>query len=157
VTSEDRADSTGPDPAHSDDAEQTARRSAETMWAADDASRALGMELLDVGPGRAVLRMTVRGDMVQGHRSCHGGVLFALCDSAFAFACNSSGVVTVGASADITWVTPAYEGDVLVAEAVEEVRFGRNGVTRVRVTRESDGALVALFTGRSRSLGRPLV
>lgn len=138
-------------------AQEVARRSAEAMWEADDASRAMGMELVDVGPGRATLRMTVRPDMVQGHGTCHGGALFTLCDSAFAFACNSSGEVTVGASAEITWVAPAHEGDVLLAEAVEEVRYGRNGVTRVRVTREADGALVALFTGRSRSLGRPLV
>jgi acyl-CoA thioesterase len=139
------------------DAGELARRSAEAMWSADDASRALGMELLEVRPGRARLRMTVRPDMVQGHRTCHGGVLFTLCDSAFAFACNSGGEVTVGASAEITWVAPAHEGDVLVAEAVEEVRYGRNGVTRVSVTRQGDGALVALFTGRSRSLGRPLL
>jgi acyl-CoA thioesterase len=137
-------------------AEDTARRSAELLWEADEASRAMGMELLEVGPGRARLRMTVRADMVQGHGTCHGGALFTLCDSAFAFACNSDGIVTVGASADITWVAPAHLGDVLVADAVEEVRFGRSGVTRVRVVREADGALIALFSGRSRSLGRPL-
>ena len=137
-------------------AQQTAERSAATMWAADDASRALGMALLEVAPGRARLRMTVRPDMVQGHGTCHGGVLFSLCDSAFAFACNSGGEVTVGSSAEITWVAPAHVGDVLVAEAEEEVRYGRSGVTRVRVIREADGALVAVFTGRSRSLGRPI-
>jgi len=137
-------------------AQQTAERSAATMWAADDASRALGMALLEVAAGRARLRMTVRPDMVQGHGTCHGGVLFSLCDSAFAFACNSGGEVTVGSSAEITWVAPAHVGDVLVAEAEEEVRYGRSGVTRVRVIREADGALVAVFTGRSRSLGRPI-
>jgi acyl-CoA thioesterase len=126
------------------------------MWAADEASRAMGMELLEVTPGRSRLRMTVRPDMVQGHGTCHGGVLFTLCDSAFAFACNSGGEVTVGSSGDITWVAPAHEGDVLVADAVEEARYGRSGVTRVRVTREGDDALIALFTGRSRSLGRPI-
>lgn len=132
-----------------------ARRSAEALWAADEASRAMGMELLDVGPGRARLRMRVRPDMVQGHGTCHGGVLFALGDSAFAVACNTSGEVTVGSSGEITWVAPAHEGDVLVADAVEEARYGRSGVTRVRITRD-DGTLVALFTGRSRSLGRPI-
>jgi len=137
-------------------AQEKAERSAATMWAADDASRALGMELLEVAPGRARLRMTVRPDMVQGHGTCHGGVLFSFCDSAFAFACNSAGEVTVGSSAEITWVAPAHVGDVLVADAEEEIRYGRSGVTRVRVTRESDGVLVAVFTGRSRSLGRPI-
>jgi acyl-CoA thioesterase len=138
------------------DATDLARRSAQRMWEADEASRAMGMELLDVAPGRARLRMQVRPDMVQGHGTCHGGALFTLCDSAFAFACNSGGEVTVGASAEITWIAPAHTGDVVVAEAVEEVRYGRNGVTRVRVVRESDGALIALFTGRSRALGRPI-
>lgn len=139
------------------DPAEVARLSAEAMWSADEASTTLGMELLEVGPGRAQVRMRVRSDMVQGHRTCHGGVLFALCDSAFALACNSGGEVTVGASAEITWVAPAYEGDVLVADAVEEVRYGRSGVTRVSVARQGDGALIALFTGRSRSLGRPLL
>ncbi|MFW6090304.1 MAG: hydroxyphenylacetyl-CoA thioesterase PaaI [Actinomycetota bacterium] len=124
------------------------------MWASDDASRAMGMELLDVAPGRARMRMTVRDDMVQGHGTCHGGVLFSLCDSAFAFACNSHGEVTVAASAEITFIRPAHRGDVLIAEAVEQVRYGRNGVTTVNLIREVDGTLVALFTGRSRSLGR---
>jgi acyl-CoA thioesterase len=139
-----------------DAAADLARRSAERMWEADEASRAMGMELLDVGPGRARLRMTIRPDMVQGHGTCHGGALFTLADSAFAFACNSGGEVTVGASAEITWVAPAHTGDVVVADAVEEVRYGRNGVTRVRIEREGDGALIALFTGRSRALGRRL-
>lgn len=136
---------------------ETARRSATAMWAADAASRAMGMELVDVGVGRATLRMTVRHDMVQGHGTCHGGALFTLADSAFAFCCNSHGTVAVASSADITFVAPAALGDVLVAEAVEEATFGRSGVTRVRVTRECDGALVALFQGRSRSMGRLIV
>jgi len=133
-----------------------ARRSAEVMWAADTASRAMGMELLEIGPGRATLRMPVRDDMVMGHGTVHGGVVFTLADSAFAFACNSGGTVTVASSADITFVAPASLGEVLVAEALQETTFGRNGVTRVRVTREDDGGLVALFQGRSRSLGRPI-
>jgi acyl-CoA thioesterase len=138
------------------DTEDVARRSADVMWTADTASRAMGMELVDVGPGRATLRMTVRDDMVQGHGSCHGGALFTLADSAFAFACNSHGTVAVASSADITFVAPATLGDVLVADAAEDAVFGRSGVTRVRVTRQSDSALVALFQGRSRSLGRPI-
>ncbi len=126
---------------------------AAEMFARDAASRALGMELLAARPGRAVVRMTVRPDMVQGHGSAHGGLLFSLADSAFAFCCNGPGRVVVAAAADVTFVAAAREGDVLVAEAVEEARYGRNGVTRVRVVREGDGALVALFQGRSRQIG----
>ena len=133
-----------------------ARRSAEAMLAEDLASAGLGIALLDVGPGRARLRMAVRPDMVNGHAIAHGGLVFTLADSAFAVACNSHGVVTVAAGADITFAAPALLDDVLVAEAVETDTFGRSGSTDVRVTRESDGALIALFRGRSRSLGRPI-
>jgi len=125
---------------------------AQAMFERDAASRALGMELLAVGPGHAVVRMPVRDDMVQGHGSAHGGLLFALADTAFAFCCNGPDRVVVGASADITWVAAARTGDVLVAEAVQETAYGRNGVTRVRIGRESDGELVALFQGRSRQV-----
>ena len=133
-----------------------ARRSAEAMLGDDLASAGLGMTLLDVGPGRARLRMPVRDDMVNGHAIVHGGLVFTLADSAFAVACNSHGVVTVAAGADITFTAPGRLGDVLVAEAHETDVFGRSGVTDVRVTRESDGALIAVFRGRSRSLGRPI-
>lgn len=122
---------------------------AREMWRRDVASRALGMELLVADEGRCVVRMPVREDMIQGHGLCHGGLLFALGDTAFAFACNGPGDVAVGTSADVTWVTPARSGDVLLAEATQETRYGRSGVTRVRITREQDGALVALFQGRS--------
>jgi acyl-CoA thioesterase len=135
-------------------AEEVARRSARTMWDADAASAALGIELVDVGPGRARLRMRVTDVMVNGHAIAHGGLVFTLADSAFAVACNTHGVVTVAAGADITFVAPARLGDVLVADAVEQVRYGRSGVTDVRVLREGPdgGTLVALFQGRSRSL-----
>jgi acyl-CoA thioesterase len=125
------------------------------MWAQDTASAALGMELVEVGPGRARLRMPVTSSMVNGHAIAHGGLVFTLADSAFAVACNTHGVVTVASGADITFVAPARLGDVLLAEAVEQATFGRSGVTDVRVTNQ-DGELVALFRGRSRSLGRPL-
>jgi acyl-CoA thioesterase len=138
------------------DLEALARNSAEAMLSEDKASAGLGMQLLDVGPGRARLRMPVRGDMVNGHAIAHGGFIFALADSAFAVACNTHGVVTVAAGCDITFAAPAHLEDVLVAEAVETDTFGRSGSTDVRVTRESDGALIALFRGRSRSLGRPI-
>jgi len=130
------------------------------MWSADAASAALGIELVDVGPGRARLRMTITDVMVNGHGLAHGGLVFTLADSAFAVACNTHGVVTVAAGADITFVAPARLGDVLLAEAVEQVTYGRSGITEVRVVRRGDdgsgGTLVALFQGRSRSVGRPL-
>jgi acyl-CoA thioesterase len=130
-------------------------RGVRAMWAQDTASAALGMELVDVGPGRARLRMPVTQSMVNGHAIAHGGLVFTLADSAFAVACNTHGVVTVASGADITFVAPARLGDVLLAEAVEQATFGRSGVTDVRVTNQ-DGDLVAMFRGRSRSLGRPI-
>lgn len=126
------------------------------MWAADRASAALGIELVEWAPGRAVLRMPVTQTMVNGHDIAHGGLVFTLADSAFAVACNSHGTATVAAGADVTFVAAARLGDLLVAEAVEQAVFGRSGLTDVRVTRAADGALVALFRGRSRSLGRPI-
>jgi acyl-CoA thioesterase len=126
------------------------------MLARDAASAALGIEVLEMGVGRALMRMPVRPYMVQGYGTCHGGLVFALADSAFAAACNGRAIgPAVAASAEITWVTPAFSGDVLVADAIEHTRYGRNGVTDVRVTREADGALVALFRGRSVELSRP--
>ena len=126
-----------------------------TMLAHDAASAALGIGILQVGIGSARVSMTVRPDMVQGYGACHGGLIFALADTAFAAACNGRGSGPVfAASAEITWVAPAFAGDLLVADASEHTRYGRNGVTDVRVTRESDGALVALFRGRSVELTR---
>jgi acyl-CoA thioesterase len=136
--------------------QQVARHSAEVMLASDAASRALRIELLEVTPGRARMRMRVAETMVNGHDIAHGGLVFALADSAFAVACNSHGVVTVASGADVTFVAPGRLGDVLVAEAVEHTVFGRSGLTDVTVTREDDGGVVALFRGRSRSLGRPI-
>ncbi|MGH3411973.1 MAG: hydroxyphenylacetyl-CoA thioesterase PaaI [Marmoricola sp.] len=135
--------------------EEVARRSAAAMWAQDRASRALGMELVEVGPGRAVLRMTVRDDMVNGHDIGHGGLTFALADSAFAFACNSYDRRTVAAGAEIRFRAPTHAGDVLVAEAVERSREGRDGVYDVTVHTKGQAGevLVAEFTGRSREIG----
>ncbi|QMU73858.1 hydroxyphenylacetyl-CoA thioesterase PaaI [Streptacidiphilus sp. P02-A3a] len=120
------------------------------MFAADRASRGLGMELLEAGTGRAVLRMTVTGAMVNGHGTAHGGFLFLLADSAFACACNSHGPVTVAAGADIDFVAPAHEGDVLTATAEERVSFGRSGIYDVSVRRGDQ--VIAEFRGRSRVL-----
>lgn len=136
--------------------EEVARRSAEAMWADDRASQALGMEIVEVGPGSATLRMPVRHDMVNGHGIGHGGLTFAVADSAFAFACNSYNRSTVAAGAEIRFRRPTRLGDVLVARAVEVSRDGRDGVYEVTVHREQDHEVVARFTGRSREIGGTL-
>ena len=134
----------------SSSADQRASAVGEAMYARDTASQALGMALEQVRPGYARLRMAVRADMLNGHGSCHGGIVFALADSAFAFACNSHDVVTVASSCSIEFLAPAQEGDELVAEAEERFREGRNGVYDVNV-RRGDGSLIATFRGRSAS------
>lgn len=127
-------------------------RHVEKMWADDEASRTLGMELLDLGLDRARVRMTISPAMVNGHGIAHGGYLFTLADSAFSLACNSRGRLTVAAGADINFVAVARLGDVLVADATQQTAYGRSGLTDVTLTRESDGAVIAEFRGRSRSL-----
>jgi acyl-CoA thioesterase len=126
---------------------------AQAMWAADRASAGLGMELMSLDVGRAIVRMPVTTAMVNGHDIAHGGFVFALADSAFALACNSHGPVTVAAACDITFVASARLGEVLVAEAVERARFGRSGLTDVTIRTEGSGELVAEFRGRSRTIG----
>lgn len=121
------------------------------MLAADTASAALGIELVELGEGRAVCRMAVTKQMINGHHLCHGGYIFLLADTAFACACNTSGPVTVAAGADITFVAPAHEGDVLTAEASERVCYGRSGLYDITV-KKSDGQVVAEFRGRSREI-----
>ncbi|MGZ4448626.1 MAG: hydroxyphenylacetyl-CoA thioesterase PaaI [Nocardioides sp.] len=135
--------------------EQTARASAEAMWAGDRASQALGMVLDEVGPGTATLRMTVRPDMVNGHDIGHGGLTFTLADSAFAFACNSYDRLTVAAGAEIRFRAPTRAGDELVARAVERERSGRDGTYDVTVT--AGDTVVATFVGRSREVGGSFV
>ena len=129
-----------------------ARAGAAAMWEADTASRALGIELVEVKAGYASARMTVSGSMINGHEICHGGYVFLLADTAFAFACNTHGTVTVAAACDIVFVAPVRLGDELVAEARERTRYGRNGVYDVTVRRR-DGSVVAEFRGRSRTTG----
>ena len=131
-------------------AQELAEQSAAAMWAQDAASQAMGMKLDSVQPGYARMTMQVRDDMVNGHRICHGGFVFTLADSAFAFACNTYGQVTVAQDCDIVFVAPARLGDVLTAEATERHRFGRNGIYDVTVRR--DGEVIAEFRGRSREL-----
>ncbi|MEV4350825.1 hydroxyphenylacetyl-CoA thioesterase PaaI [Actinoplanes sp. NPDC049596] len=125
--------------------------SAEAMFGHDRASRALGIELEEVGPGRATLTMTVRDDMVNGYDLLQGGLLAAFCDSAFAVACNTYGQVTVAAGFDITFLEPGRAGDKLHAHAVERSRRGRSGLYDVTVTRQ-DGVVLAEFRGRSRTI-----
>jgi acyl-CoA thioesterase len=120
------------------------------MWAADAASRALGMELVEVADGRATVRMTVRDDMVNGHGICHGGLVASLADSAFAVACNSRATPTVASGFDISFLRPARAGEVLLATAEERSLQGRSGIYDVTVT-TSEG-VVAELRGRSRAL-----
>jgi acyl-CoA thioesterase len=134
--------------------EETARRSAEAMWADDRASRALGISLDEVGPGTATMSMTLREDMVNGHAIGHGGLTFTLADSAFAFACNSYNRATVAAAAEIRFRRPTRLGDRLVATATEREREGRDGVYDVLVTVGDE--VVAVFTGRCKEIGGSL-
>lgn len=120
------------------------------MWAADAASAMLGMELVEVGPGRARVSMVVRPDMVNGHDLCHGGLIASLADSAFALACNSHGPVTVAAGFSVDFLEPARLGQVLEASAREVVLRGRSGLYDVTV--RAGDTVVAEFRGRSRSL-----
>ena len=132
-------------------AETLARAAADAMWSTDHASQALGMEILDVGPGHARIRMQIRPDMTNGHGMCHGGYIFLLADSTFAFACNSHNQKTVAAGAEIHFLAPAQRGDVLTAEGREQHRAGRSGVYDVRVT-DQTGRTVALFRGKSAAI-----
>src|ERR1017187_448825 len=126
--------------------------SVHAMMTRDVASRGLGIELVEQGDGRAVTRMTVRADMVNGHAMAHGGLIFTLAAIAFACAGNRYGAVAVAASADLVFVAPARAGDVLEAEAVMRPRFGRSGLYDVTVRR--GGEVIAEFRGRSHQLAR---
>jgi len=134
--------------------QQLADRSVAAMWAGDAASKALGMEILDVGPGHATLAMRVRPDMINGWEICHGGLIAALADSAFAVACNSRGQVTVAAGFDIAFLEPGRLGDQLVAQVRETAVRGRSGIYDVTVRREADDVVLAEFRGRSRAVTR---
>ncbi len=117
------------------------------MMAADSASRALGIVLLDHGAGWAVTEMTIRPDMVNGYGTAHGGLIFAVADTAFACACNTRGAIAVAAGCEIVFVAPARIGDLLRAEARERTRFGRSGIYDVTVRRGAE--VIAEFRGRS--------
>jgi acyl-CoA thioesterase len=129
-------------------AQQRAERAAAALFERDRASQALGMRLVAVRPGWARVAMRVRADMVNGHGVCHGGLVFALGDSAFAFACNSHNESTVAAAASIDFLAGARDGDELTAEASELWRTRRNGIYEINVCNQR-GERVALFRGRS--------
>jgi len=133
------------------DPQALAELAGRAMYHGDAASQGLGMRLVDIGPGQAHMEMTVRPDMLNGHRTCHGGFIFALADSTFAFACNSHNQVTVASGCTIDYLFPAYAGDVLAAHGVEQSLSGRTGVYDVLVTNQ-DGRRIALFRGRSHRL-----
>lgn len=133
-----------------------AEHCAKVMLAGDAASASLGISLVSVGPGTSSVSMLVRPDMTNGWDLCHGGLIAALADTAFAVACNTYGSVTVAAGFDITFLESARAGDLLVATAAERARRGRSGLYDVTVTRPSDDTVIAEFRGRSRALGKPI-
>jgi len=130
------------------DPQVLAERVGAGMFAADAASRGLGMRIESMGPGYARLSMPVRADMLNGFKICHGGFITTLADSAFAFACNSSNALTLAAGIVVDFVAPAEEGDLLMAEAKEVVLSGRTGIYDVTVTNQR-GQIVAVLRGRS--------
>ncbi|HTS20895.1 MAG TPA: hydroxyphenylacetyl-CoA thioesterase PaaI [Casimicrobiaceae bacterium] len=130
------------------EAQALAERVAAAMYGRDAASQAMGMSIVSVAPGRAQLAMRVRPDMLNGHAICHGGFIFTLADSAFAFACNSYNLSTVASGCAIDFVAPAREGDVLTAAARERSASGRTGVYDIEVTNQR-GEPIAFFRGKS--------
>lgn len=130
------------------EAQAMAEATAEAMWARDRAAQALGIKIVRVAPGAALLTMAVRPDMVNGHHICHGGMIFSLADTAFAYACNSYNKNTVASACHIDFLAPAKEGETLEADAVEQSAAGRTGVYDVTV-RTAGGKTVALFRGKS--------
>lgn len=130
------------------EAQALAEETAAAMWSRDRAAQALGMKIVRVLPGSALLTMPVRTDMVNGHHICHGGLIFTLADTAFAYACNSYNRNTVASACHIDFLAPAKETDILEAEAIEQSASGRTGVYDITV-RTTHGKLIALFRGKS--------
>ena len=137
-------------------AQRLAERVTEVLYEQDRASKALGIQIQEVRPGYARLSMVVRADMTNGHRIGHGGFVFTLADSAFAFACNSHNESNVAAAASIDFLAPSHEGDELTAVATELWRSGRSGIYEITVTNQK-GARVALFRGRSARIAGQVV
>lgn len=131
------------------DAGEMARACAEALWAEDSASKGLGMQLISVEPGRAVIAMTVTDAMVNGHNICHGGFIFTLADSAFAFASNTYNRRALAQHCTISFLSPGKLGDRLIAKGIERHRAGRSGLYDITVTRD-DGTVIAELRGQSR-------
>lgn len=137
-------------------ADNLARRIADTLLQREGTGPAWGIAIDDAREGYARIRMKLRDDMLNGHRIGHGGMIFALADTAFAYACNSRNENTVAQNASISFLAPAQLGDVLIAEAREASRSGRSGVYQVSV-RTADGRVIAEFTGLSRTIGGAVI
>ena len=131
--------------------QQTAETVRDLMYARDHATRALGIQVTAIAPGQATLTMTVRDDMLNGHATCHGGLIATLADSAFAFACNSYNQLTVASGFSIDLIAPARLGDVLTAHCGELAKKGRSGVYDTLVTNQH-GERIAAFRGRSHTI-----
>ncbi len=138
-------------------AQQLARACADAMYESDRATIGQKVELIDVGPGTATMQMQVQAHQTNGHGMCHGGFIFMMADSCFAFACNSHNQKAVAASAQIDFLAPAELGDVLIAKAREVAVAGRTGHYEIMVTRKSDEQLIAIFRGRSATIKGQLV
>ncbi|MBU6493599.1 MAG: hydroxyphenylacetyl-CoA thioesterase PaaI [Burkholderiales bacterium] len=130
------------------DAERLAQAAGKAMYSVDRCSQWLGLQLQEIRPGYARMTMEVRDDFLNGHNICHGGLIFTLADSTFAFACNSHNINTVAAGCAIEFLKPVHRGDTLTAEATEQVLSGRHGVYDIRVTNRA-GETVAMFRGKS--------
>lgn len=139
-----------------DDPQALARRVADDLYGRDVAAQHLGIVINDVGPGHAALSMMVRPEMLNGHAICHGGMIFSLADTAFAYACNARNEATVAAACSIEYLAPAREGERLTATARETATAGRQGVYDILVTNDQ-GTVIAAFRGRSASLRRPVL
>ena len=137
-------------------AQETAARCAEQLYENDAASKSLGICVESIGPGTSRLTMLVRPDMLNGYESCHGGFIFSLADSAFAFACNAYDQITVAQGCNIEFLSPGRLGDLLIADAREKSRGRTTGLYEVEVSRE-DGKKIALFWGKSFSTGQKLL
>ena len=134
------------------EAQALAEAVAEAMWARDRAANALGIKIESVGPGVSHLSMPVRGDMVNGHHICHGGLIFSLADTAFAYACNSQGLAAVASAASIDFLRPAFAGDRLIATARVKQQGKLTGVYDIEIVNQQQ-KIVALFRGKSHRIG----
>jgi acyl-CoA thioesterase len=146
-----------PDTTASPTPQQLAEMVRDAMWVGDHATKMLGMAITEVGPGRAVIQMTVRQDMLNGHAICHGGLVTTLADSAFAFACNSYNELTVASGFTVDLLAPGRLGDQLTATAKEVSKAGRTGVYDIEVSNQR-GERIAIFRGRSYTMrGKPVI